>query len=203
MSLASLNILPLSPPDAISAQPVNAPLTVQFRTAIPQGWAVRRGKLRHVSIEESGNLIPTETMLNAWDVRGDFLTTSSAEEMLMFLERTGTFSHANESGWTIEELLTFQRVVRYLMSTHPSKWHLTPKVFREVFGDDQRILEIVIRQVDQQVRFVSDSRYTCRCNRDGHNVACDPRDHSRRSSARCHVPVLRSCRLWPPVCRHV
>lgn len=155
MSLRSLAILPLSAPDAITAPPVSAPITVEFKAAVPQGWTIRRGKLRHVPVEEGGGLVPVETTLNAWDVRGDFLTASTEQNILELLERTGTFSHLNESGyWSVEDLFTIQRVVRYLMATHPSKWRLTTRVFREVFGNDQRILNVVLRQADQRVRFI-------------------------------------------------
>ena len=138
MSLKMFSLLPINQSEMIAAPAVNTPLTVEFKTAIPQEWEIRRGKLRHVSLDESGGLIPTETVLNAWEVRGEFLTVSSGDEMLQFLGRTGTFSHARESGyWSIDDLFAVQRVIRYLMSTHPSKWRSTPKVFRGVFGDDK------------------------------------------------------------------
>ena len=144
MSLNVRQLLGLKPPKRLIVTPVSMPLSVRF-TPETSNWRLKAGQLVHVDSPDEGPISVALGELDAWRVRGEFLQARSIEEMLTFLQSTGTFCWTTES-WTFNELLRFQKVVKRLMATKPLKWRTG--IFR-----DQKVLEACVAHRHFQADF--------------------------------------------------
>jgi hypothetical protein len=112
---------------------VGIPASITFRST-PCDWKQAEHKNILVVDEQGRNLHPLRLFekpgnwldgqhYEAWSVRANFLSLTTDEQFLEFLNKTGYFSNRQKGGvWSVAALRTWQRVFVELLRRHPSGW---------------------------------------------------------------------------------
>jgi len=98
--------------------------------------------------------LPKRTLLDPWEVRKAFLAAGSDDEMIGFLNQTGSFdgTTTGKAVWGFDDFREWQAVVKKMLRLHPANWRQKlPKIVR-----DQRKLTFISLTSRLPVNFLWD-----------------------------------------------
>jgi hypothetical protein len=147
-------VLGSTAPERFVGPPVSVPMAVSYLHS-PCTWELRRGRLYHGKKDDTDDIREVAMWLDPWEVRDRFLRLQTAHDIAPFLSDTGEFQKRLGSGqFTTEDLFEIQGIVRYLLTTAPSKWRIQRPAFRT-----ERIAKLMLWEYRQfKFRFSWSSR---------------------------------------------